>query len=176
MTHNQNELTTRPTWWLRLWGKVKEPRVVSFLVWTGYVVLAACGVYASFLPSEALVEAAGPVAIGIGASLVTAGGLLGTIGSLPGWQLTERLGIAMALGGLLIYAIIVIYLAPFGAGIGIQMGIAYFTGVSLLSRWIRIKDHVFEVGSWSSRKARRKHPSITVDTGAIDVVYSAEGT
>lgn len=168
--------TRHTPWWRRVWGRVKEPRVISFLVWTGYVVLAVSGVYGLLLPSEALVAAAGPLSVGIGASLVAAGGLLGTIGSLPGWQLTERLGIAMSLGGLLVYVIIIAYLAPVGAGIGIQMGVAYFASVSLIARWIRIKDHVFEVGSWSSRKARRKHPSISVDTGALDVVYGAEGT
>lgn len=169
MTHD----TTKT--WQRLWSRVKEPKVISFLVWTGYLALAAVWIYALLDPPTTIVGGMGPLAMSITSGLIAVGGILGAIGSLPGWQLTERLGIAAALGGIVIYMSLLSYLQVTGEGNRLpQLGVIYFAFVSLIGRWIRIKDHVFELGSKASERAKRKHPSIHVRTGSLSVVREDE--
>lgn len=164
-----------PNTWQQLWGRVKEPKVISFLAWTGYMALAATWIYALFDPPTTIVGGMGPLAMTITSGLIAVGGILGAIGSLPGWQLTERLGIAAALGGITIYMLLLSYLQITGEGNRLpQLGVIYFAFISLNSRWIRIKDHVFELGSKASERAIRKHPSIYVRTGPLDVVREDE--
>lgn len=150
---------------------IKEPKVISFLAWTGYLVLMSVGLYAAFKPPSTIEGTAGTYAMLVTASLVMLGALAGSIGSLPGWREVERLGIVMTVAGASIYGSLIAYLHLTSPGNrSFQLGFIYFAVISLISRWIRIKDGVFEPGSKASKRAQEKHPSIGVDTQALEII------
>lgn len=158
------------------WGIVKEPKVISFLAWTGYVVLFFVGLYAVINPPSSIEGAAGTYAMFVTAGLVTLGSLAGSIGALPGWRLVERLGVGMTLAGTGIYMALVVTLHFVNEGNrSFQWGFLYFVAVSLISRWIRIKDGVFEPGSKASVRAQERHPEIRADTGVLEAIRADPG-
>jgi hypothetical protein len=154
---------------------VKEPRVLSFLSWAGYVVLLVVGGYALFDPPTTITDAMGPYAMTVTAALVMAGALFGVIASLPGWRVVERLGIAMTLAGTSLYLVLLTILQFTGTGNRLfQAGFIFFALVSLIGRLVHIREGVFEPGSRASQRAQELHPSVTADTEPIPVIDDDE--
>ena len=157
----------------RLWSRVKEPRVLSILSWTVHVALGVTGAMTLVILPAALGGTAGPIAAPITSGLLILGGLLGSIGALPGWQFTERLGIVSSTLGIVLYGLVLIYIKLTVADTSlspIPITLSYVALVWLASRWIRIKDHVFEPGSKAEARAIRDNPSIRADTGSIPTI------
>lgn len=164
----------RPRWWARAWGRIKEPRAVTFLAWLGYVALTIVGAYALVNPPSTVEGALGPFAMYAVAGMVFAGALAGTVGSLPGWYEVERLGIASILGGSVIYSTLVLILHFTESGNrSFQAGFILFAAASLASRWVRIKDQTYEPGSRASERAIEKHPEVRVDTASHKTLEEA---
>lgn len=177
MTRHEMPLNSggRPSWWQRAWGRVKEPRVITFLTWLGYVALTIVGAYALVNPPSTVEGALGPFAMYATAGMVFAGGLAGVAGTLPGWREMERLGIASILGGSAIYSTLVLILHFTEDGNrSFQAGFIIFGITSLASRWVRIKDHTFEPGSRASERAIEKHPEVRADTGSLKVLETPQ--
>lgn len=164
----------RPSWWQRAWGHIKEPRVITLLAWLGYVALAIVGTYALVNPPSTVKGALGPFAMYATAGMVSAGGLAGVVGTLPGWREVERLGIASIIGGSAIYSTLALILHFTESGNrSFQAGFILFAITSLASRWVRIKDDTFEPGSRASERAIEKHPEVRVDTTSLEVLKEA---
>lgn len=153
----------------RLWSRVQEPRVLSFLAWTIHIVLAVIGGAFLFNPPAVLTAYTGSVAAVIASSTLTLGGALGAVGSLPGWQLTERLGLFAEASSLSLLLVMLSHTGVVAGAMWILAGLTYVALSWMLSRWIRIKDHVFEPGSKAEAKAIRDNPSIRADTGSIPI-------
>lgn len=160
----------------RLWSGVREPRILSILSWSAHVALGVTGAMTLTVLPGVLDGVAGPIAASITSGLLILGGLLGSIGALPGWQFTERLGITSSALGLAMYGLVLIYvkLAIPGASLSlIPITLTYVALTWLASRWIRIKDHVFEPGSKAEARAVRDNPTVRADTGSMPVITDA---
>lgn len=163
-------------WWGRVWGRVREPKVISLLAWVGYVALTIVGAVALVHPPTTVEAVVGPYAMYVIAGLVTLGGLASVIGSLPGWREMERLGISAIMGGASMYVVLVLILTFTEPGNrSFQAGFIVFALVSLISRWIRIKDHTFAPGSRASERALDKHPELRVDVGVLNALEDSTG-
>jgi len=133
-------------------------------------VLVFVGAYSIYDPPASLLLEMGEYAKTVTASLVMVGALFGAASALQGWRVVERLGIAMLLAGSSLYLSIMLIMQFTGYGNWLlQAGFIKFAMVSLISRWVRIRDRVFEPGSRASRRAQQKHPSITPTTGELPI-------
>lgn len=156
---SQHNTLPRMPWWRRAWSRVKEPRVVSALAWVGYLVLALAAGYSLIDPPTVLTSIAGGVAARIMTGLVALGGAIGSVTALPGWWEMERTGIAMILGGVSIY-IPGVLSAGLTSNQLMPAAFAFVVMVSMLSRWIRIRDRTLDPDSKAARRAVARHPEI----------------
>ena len=115
----------------RLWSRVKEPRVLSLLSWTTHVTLGVAGAMTLVVLPGVMDGVAGPIAASITPGLLILGGLLGSIGALPGWQFTERLGIVSSMLGLVLYGLVLIYVKVAIPGASLSLIPLTLTYVSL---------------------------------------------
>ena len=157
----------------RLWSRVREPRVLSLLSWTAHIALGITGAMTLTILPGVMDGVAGPIAASITSGLLVLGGLLGSIGALPGWQFTERLGIVSSMLGLVLYGLVLIYvkLTITSASLSLMpLTLTYVALTWLASRWICIRSHVFEPGSKAEARAVRDNPTIRADTGSTPVI------
>lgn len=97
-----------PTLLRRTWRKVNEPRAITMLTAIGYAVLAFGGISALISPPRSIEGAVGDAAMMLLAAGLTAGGTLGAITSVPGWNWIERGAVLLCGASLGIYAVIII--------------------------------------------------------------------
>ena len=97
-----------PTLLRRTWRKVNEPRAITMLTALGYAVLTYGGISALLSPPRSIEGTVGDVAMTLLAAGLTAGGTLGAITSVPGWNWIERGAVLLCGASLGIYAVIVI--------------------------------------------------------------------
>lgn len=83
---------------------IADPRAVSALCAAAWLTVTAAGLGALLLgPPSSIASELGPYLTITWAGLYLVGGLLATIGALPGWWYLERAGIALLCVGLAIY-------------------------------------------------------------------------
>lgn len=92
------------------WLAIKEPRHLKVAYFTLYVVALCTGIATLLTPPQTIAGVLGaPLTVAWSVFLIT-GGFGGILTVLPGWWWAERLSVALILGGLGIYAIVVIAL------------------------------------------------------------------
>lgn len=127
-------------WWLFL--KIEEPRVVRLLHFVIYVSMAIIGsVYLSNPPHPYEGVLGQILAIILGA-LVLLGGLLGAFAVLPGIWWVERLGVISLMTGLTMYLVVTLSVQASP----INVGLAWAVIVSLIIRWLHIRDFQYAPG------------------------------
>lgn len=128
----------------RAWQRVNEPRVISVLYFLQYVVMAGVGVYALLEPPTSVEGRIGGTAMTLLATLLTVGGLIGSIAALPGKYWLERLAVgAVALSSVIYLGIVVWLHVSTGGNRTLQAAfvatVLFHQGV----RWVRIKDRPY---------------------------------
>lgn len=138
-------LTTHQPWLLRLWLRVREPRVVSLLYFLIYAALAFGGVAALVDPPSTIQGQIGIVSMYMLAGLLTFGSIVGLVAVLPGiWWLerTAVLAIGSAAG---IYGFIILGL-QFAESGNRLLQLSFVVTVLLMQavRWHRIHERPYD--------------------------------
>lgn len=130
---------------LKLWNRIREPRVVSTLRFCMYLVMLLGAVTALISPPRSIEGAVGELAMTGLATLLAFGGVLGAIAALPGiWWLerTAILAITLALG---IYGLVVVSMHLGGEGNRLlQLSIVVGLMLSQAIRWVRIRERPYD--------------------------------
>ena len=91
----------------RVWRLLREPREITALSATGWLVAAYTGTIALLAPPLTISGAIGPILTVVWGLMLVTGATLGTLGCLllpePWWRWVEQSGILLAGGGVLVY-------------------------------------------------------------------------
>lgn len=124
----------------RLWLKVREPRVVAVVQCFVYLGLVGGGVSALLWPPNTLEGAVGSQAMFLLAVLLTAGGGIGAVATLPGWWWLEQVALSAVTSAALIYALIVAALQVESTGNRLlQFSFVVAVLGSQIIRWVKIR-------------------------------------
>ena len=129
-----------PTLLRRTWRKVNEPRAITMLTALGYAVLAFGGISALISPPRSIEGTVGDAAMMLLAAGLTAGGTLGAITSVPGWNWLERGAVLLCGASLGIYAAIVIIMGVLAetGNRDLQTAVVTFSAVMIITRGVYI--------------------------------------
>lgn len=100
----------------KLWYAIREPRVARLLFSIGYVIATLIGVATLVWPPTTVERVVGQPLASIWASFILAGGLIGLATVHTRLWNVERLAIYAVMTGILMYAVIVIYMQSIGEG------------------------------------------------------------
>ena len=130
---------------VRLWRKVREPRVISVTYFVIYGVLFAAAVSALLDPPRSVEGHIGAVAMTLLASMLAFGGLVGAPSALVGiWWLERTAVFAIAMSAL-IYGGIVAALHVTGTGNRLlQLGFVLAVLLMQIVRWHRIRQRPYD--------------------------------
>ena len=130
---------------VRLWRKVREPRVISVTYFVIYGVLFAAAVSALLDPPRSVEGHIGAVAMALLASMLAFGGLVGAPSALFGiWWLERTAVFAIAMSAL-IYGGIVAALHVTGTGNRLlQLGFVLAVLLMQIVRWHRIRQRPYD--------------------------------
>ena len=130
---------------LRLWHKVREPRVISVTYFGIYAVLFAAAISALLDPPKSVEGHIGAVAMTMLAAMLAFGGLVGAPSALVGiWWLERTAVFAIAMSAL-IYGGIVATLHVTGTGNRLlQLGFVVTVLLMQIVRWHRIRQRPYD--------------------------------
>ena len=125
-----------PTLLRRTWRKINEPRAMTMLTALGYAVLAFGGISALISPPRSIEGTVGDAAMMLLAAGLTAGGTLGAITSVPGWNWIERGAVLLCGASLGIYAVIVIIMGILAetGNRDLQTAVVLFSAIMITTR------------------------------------------
>ncbi|WP_156532908.1 hypothetical protein [Cellulosimicrobium sp. I38E] len=129
-----------------LWGKVQEPKVVTFLHWIAYMVALGVGLSALVDPPSSVAGELGPVLTTIWAGFIILGGVLGVFATLPGVWWLERAAVIACITGLAVWVMVVVTLEltiPDGNRWP-QAGALTMLALLLAVRWFRIRRYAYD--------------------------------
>ena len=134
-----------PTLLRRTWRKVNEPRAITMLTALGYAVLAFGGISALISPPRSIEGTVGDVAMTLLAAGLTAGGTLGAITSVPGWNWLERGAVLLCGASLVIYAVIIIIMGVIAesGNRDLQTAVVLFSAIMIVTRGFYIWDRPY---------------------------------
>lgn len=126
---------------IRLWKKVREPRVISFTYFVSYMVLFGVAVSALVDPPRSVEGHIGALAMTLLAAILAFGAAIGAPSALMGVWWLERVAVFAIAVAALIYGGIVIGLHIDGSGNRLlQFGFVINVLLMQIVRWYRIKD------------------------------------
>ncbi len=128
-----------------LWDRITEPRHLKVLYAVIYAIAAATGGIALVWPPQSVEGALGDVLAAVWAILLLAGGVLGLVTVLPGWWALERLGIALVLCGIGIFAVVLAGARTNEPGAwAALLGFTVLSACTFVLRLISIRWYTFE--------------------------------
>jgi len=130
------------------WRLVNEPKGITLLVFAGYLVLTWGGASALLDPPNTVENAVGVVGMFLLSVSFVAGGLIGALTCLPGWNWLERGGVLLTGFAGLLYCGLALYLGATSSGNrDLQVSLILFAVLMLAGRALWI---------WNRPYARRR--------------------
>ena len=137
---------------IRVWVSIHEPRVVKAIYFGVYLLTLTTGVITLIDPPQSIGGVLGSWLTTVWSISLIVGGLGAALSVFPGWWWSERLGSVLALLGLGIYALIVLYLHLSDSGPRLtQLGMILIASCVFLVRMAMIRKYTFEPRRPSNR-------------------------
>lgn len=127
-----------------LWESITEPRKLRTVYFFVYVVTFVTGLAVLSEPPRELTYSLEELVPLLGVPM-TLGGIFGAVAVLPGWWWVERLGILLASGAILIYAVSVIWVTARTEFPAVStLGMLALTAAVYVVRWIGTAHYRYE--------------------------------
>lgn len=129
----------------RVWDSITEPRHLKTLYAIIYLVAAVTGLMALLWPPRSVEGALGEALTAFWSFFLMIGGVTALVSVFPGWWAFERIGIALILTGLSIYAIVLMAIRVTEEGSRYALiGMTALAGSAFVVRLISIRWYTFE--------------------------------
>ena len=130
----------------RLWGKIREPRVISMLMWLQYLSFLAGGIAALVEPPHLVLLELGPWTMSVLAGLLIFGGTVGAISALPGIWWLERFAVVSITFAGVVYGGVVTFIEITIPESSRVLQLSFIAAVMLLQgvRWHRIWERPYD--------------------------------
>lgn len=130
---------------IRVWVSIHEPRVVKALYFGVHTLTFLTGLITLIDPPQSIGGVLGSWLTTVWSISLIVGGLGAALSVFPGWWWSERLGSVLALLGLGIYALTVLYLHLSDSGSRLtQIGMILIASFVFLVRMAMIRKYTFE--------------------------------
>ena len=129
----------------RLWDRVHQPRVISVLYFLIYLCLLGGGIAALLHPPTSIEGEIGAASMYMLAGLLTFGGLIGALASLPGiWWLERTAVLSVGLATVLYGGIVATLHWTESGNRLLQLSFVLAVGLMQAVRWHRIRERPYD--------------------------------